>query len=291
MALITPLVTPSWLADHLHDPDLLVFDASYYLPTEGKDAEAEFAKAHIPGAARFDVDAIKDAVDPLPHMVPTPARFAALVGALGIHNGARIVVYDQKGIFSAPRAWWLMRLFGHDQAFVLDGGLPLWLAEGRPTESGPAKPRPKAEFHPSYRPRLLRGLGDMADNLASKAELVLDARSAARFHAEAPEPRAGLRAGHIPGARSLPARENIDAAGRFLPVDELRSKLAAVGVDGTARVVSSCGSGVTACHTLLVMEHAGVGHGRLYPGSWSQWSSDPERPIETGEDVASHRVG
>src|ERR1700722_20133906 len=126
MALITPLVTPSWLEDHLNDSDLLGFDATYYLPAEGKNADDEFAKAHIPGAARFDVDAVKDATDPLPHMVPTPARCAELFGARGIHNGARIVFYDQKGIFSAPRAWWLMRLFGHDQAFVLDGGLPRW---------------------------------------------------------------------------------------------------------------------------------------------------------------------
>jgi thiosulfate/3-mercaptopyruvate sulfurtransferase len=277
---MTPLVSTEWLAEHLTDPDLLVFDATYYLPAEGKDAEAEFLKAHVPGAARFDIDAIKDVENPLPHMVPTPARFAAMVGALGISNASRLVFYNQSGLNGAMRGWWLMRLFGHDEAAVLDGGLTRWIAEKHPVQRGPAVRSPKASFQPDYRPGLLRGLSDMADNLATKTELVLDARSAARFHAEVPEPRAGLRAGHIPGAHSLPAPEMVGPNGLMLPPEALRAKFAAAGVDGSRPVVTSCGSGVSATLLTLGMVVAGLPMGAVYDGSWTEWGGT-DLPVET----------
>ncbi len=199
-----PLVSTNWLAAELGKPDLVVFDATLYLPNEAKDGRAEFTAAHIPGARFFDIDAIADPETDLPHMVPTPGRFARLIGALGVGNAARIVFYDQKGLASAARGWWLMGLFGHDRAAVLDGGLPKWRREGRPVEAGTPPPPPAAVFRPDFRAERLRGIGDLLGNLTSRAELVLDARAAGRFTGETPEPRAGMRSGHIPGARSLP---------------------------------------------------------------------------------------
>ncbi len=227
-----PLVSTEFLAQHLGDPDLIVLDASYYLPHEGRDGRKEYRAAHIPGARFFDIDAIADDATDLPHMVPSPGRFARLVGALGIGNDKRLVFYDQRGIFSAPRGWWLMGLFGHDAASVLDGGLPKWRAENRALEHGEPPPPPPATFRPDFRAARLRGIGDMLGNLASQAELVLDARAAARFRAEAPEPRAGLRGGHIPGAASLPFGELLAADGTMLAPQALRARFAAAGADG-----------------------------------------------------------
>ena len=258
-----------------------MFDATEYLPTEPKDAVAEFHAAHIPGARLFDIDAIADAETDLPHMVPTPGRFARLIGALGVANDSFVVFYDQKGLFSAARGWWMMGLFGHDRAAVLDGGLPKWLAEQRPVESGEAAPATPAQFRPDFRAARLRGIGDMLANVATPRELVLDARGAGRFTGQIPEPRAGMRSGHIPGAANLPFTELLAADQTLLPPVELRDRLALAGADGSRPVVTSCGSGVSACILTLAMVQAGLPPGAVYDGSWSEWGSRADTPVET----------
>ena len=199
MPAIGPLVNTGWLAEELASPDLVVLDATVYMPGDARGAQRLFETARIPGARSFDIDLIADRQTKLPHMAPSAEEFALRVGELGVANASRVVCYDQHGIFSAARAWWLLRLFGHDQVAVLDGGLPMWRAEGRALQSGPPASVAPARFQSALRARLVRGLGDVRDNLRTQAELVVDARSADRFHARTPEPRAGLRGGHIPG--------------------------------------------------------------------------------------------
>ena len=277
-----PLVTTEWLAAELGKPDLLVFDATKYLPNEPKDGRTEFLKAHIPGAGYFDIDEVADTDTDLPHMVPTPGRFARLMGVLGISNASRVVFYDQKGLASAARGWWLLGLFGHDKAAVLDGGLPKWVREGRPVQDGAAAPAVPAVFHPDYRAMRLRGVGDVLANVASQAELVLDARAAGRFTGATPEPRAGMRSGHIPGSASLPYTDLLNADGTFKPVEDLRARLAEAGVDGSRPVVTSCGSGVTACILTLGLRLAGLPEGAVYDGSWTEWGGRADTPVATG---------
>lgn len=276
-----PLVSTSWLAERLGKSGVLVFDATKYLPNEPRDGRTEFLAGHIPGARFFDIDEIADQDTDLPHMVPAPGRFARLAGALGIGNDSFVVFYDQKGQASAARGWWLMRLFGHENAAVLDGGLPKWLAEGRARASGAPMPAKPHGFRPDFRAARLRGIGDMLANLASGAELVLDARAAPRFAAQVPEPRPGVRAGHIPGARNLPYTELLAPDQTFLPADALRARLAAAGVDGSRPVVTSCGTGVTAAILTLAMTLAGLPEGAVYDGSWAEWGSRADTPVET----------
>jgi thiosulfate/3-mercaptopyruvate sulfurtransferase len=277
-----PLVTTDWLAAELGKPDLVVFDATKYLPNEDKDGLAEFLRAHIPGARYFDIDVVADPDTDLPHMVPSPGRFAKLIGALGVSNGARVVFYDQKGLASAARGWWLMGLFGHDNAAVLDGGLPKWQREGRATETGePTRPQ-AVGYRPDYRAARLRGVGDLLGNVGTRAELVLDARAAGRFTGEVPEPRAGMRSGHIPGSASLPYTDLLHADGTFRSADAVRTRLAQAGVDGSRPVVTSCGSGVTACILTLGMRIAGLPEGAVYDGSWTEWGGRSDTPVETG---------
>jgi thiosulfate/3-mercaptopyruvate sulfurtransferase len=282
-----PLVSTAWLAERLGRAELVVFDATKYLPNEPQDAAAEFRAAHIPGARLFDVDAIADTDTDLPHMVPTPGRFARLIGALGVSNDSFVVFYDQKGLASAARGWWMMGLYGHDRAAVLDGGLPKWVAEGRPTETGDAPPPPQATFRPDFRSTRLRGIGDMLGNLTTARELVLDARAAGRFTAEVPEPRAGMRSGHIPGSASLPYTELLARDQTMLPPEALRARFAKAGVDGSRRVVTSCGSGITACILTLAMVRAGLPPGAVYDGSWTEWGGRPDTPVETGKPTES----
>jgi thiosulfate/3-mercaptopyruvate sulfurtransferase len=276
-----PLVSTSWLAEHLGEKDLVVFDATMYLPNESKNGREEFARAHIPGAGFFDIDEVADPESNLPHMVPTASRFAALISALGVSNASRVVFYDQKGLSSAARGWWLMGLFGHDQAMVLDGGLPKWQREGRATASGPPRPAAPGQFTPRFRPRRLRGLGDMLENLETDAELVLDARAAGRFAATSPEPRPGLPAGRIPRSRNLPYTELLNPDFTFKSREELRARFAACGVDETCAVVTSCGSGVSAAVLTLGLTLAGHPCGALYDGSWTEWASHPDTPKES----------
>ena len=276
-----PLVTTDWLAGELGKPDLIVFDATKYLPNEPKDGQTEFLAAHIPGARFFDIDEIADPETDLPHMVPAAGRFARLVGALGVSNTTRVVFYDQKGLSSAARGWWLMGLFGHDDAAVLDGGLPKWRAEGRAVESGAPTPAVPAHFRPHFRPTRLRGIGDILTNLDRRGEVVLDARAAGRFAGSAPEPRPGMRAWRIPGSRNLPYTELLNPDGTFRPPAELRARFAARGIDGTHPVVTSCGSGVSACILTLGMRLAGLPDAAVYDGSWSEWGAHPATPVET----------
>jgi thiosulfate/3-mercaptopyruvate sulfurtransferase len=277
-----PLVTTDWLAGELGSHDLIVFDATKYLPNEPKDGKAEFLRARIQDARYFDIDKIADPDTDLPHMVPTPGRFAKLMGELGVGNASRVVFYDQKGLASAARGWWLMGLFGHDNAAVLDGGLPKWLKEGRPIQQGePTAPIP-TQFRPDYRVGQLRGIGDMLRNVRTRSEQVLDARAGGRFTGAVPEPRAGMRSGHIPGSISLPYTDLLHEDGTFRSAEDLRRRFATAGVDGTRPVVTSCGSGVTACILTLGLRIAGISEGAVYDGSWTEWGGRADTPIEVG---------
>jgi thiosulfate/3-mercaptopyruvate sulfurtransferase len=276
-----PLVTTQWLADEIGKPDLAIFDATKYLPNEDKDGRAEFLKAHIPGARYFDIDEIADPDTDLPHMVPSPGRFGKLMRGMGISNSSRVVFYDQKGLASAARGWWLMGLFGHDQAAVLDGGLPKWTREARAIESGSPSAPTAASFLPEFRATRLRGVGDVMRNVASQAELVLDARAAGRFTGATPEPRAGMRSGHIPGSENVPYTELLNADGTFRSIGDLKARFSKAGVDGSLPVITSCGSGVTACILTLGLRLAGLPEGAVYDGSWTEWGGRSDTPVET----------
>jgi thiosulfate/3-mercaptopyruvate sulfurtransferase len=276
-----PVITAAELLTVLGKPGLVILESTKYLPGEPGNPAAEFAEARIPGARYFDVDAIADADSPLPHMLPAPGRFARMVGALGIGNDTEIVAYDRGPMFWASRVWWMFGAMGHDRVRVLDGGWTAWLAAKAPVETGtPAAPKP-ATFVPSPRATRVRGIGDLALNLASKAELVVDARGAARFRAEVPEPRPGLRSGHIPGSVNLPAATLVAPDKTMLPVPELKARLAAAGIDGTRPIVTSCGSGVSATMITLAMVRAGMAPGAVYDGSWTEWGGRHDLPIET----------
>ena len=279
-AVMPPLVSTEWLAAELGSPGLVILDATKYMPNEGLDGKDQFFRCRIPGARFFDIDEVADPETDLPHMVPAAGRFARLVGALGIGNDSRVVFYDQKGLASAARGWWLMGLFGHDAAAVLDGGLPKWRAEGRALEAGPQDaPRP-AQFVPSFRAARLRGIGDMLANQRSGSELVLDARAAGRFDGTAAEPRPGLPSGHIPGSRNLPYTDLLNPDQTMLPPAALRARFAAAGVDGARPVVTSCGTGVTAAILTLGLAVAGLDQGALYDGSWTEWAGRADTPKE-----------
>lgn len=276
------LVETDWLAHHLDAPDVVVVDGSWYLPQQERDPKAEYADGHIPGAVYFDIDEIADTASSLPHMFPSGDRFAEKVGALGISNGHHVVVYDGFGLLSAARVWWMFRAFGHEQTSVLNGGLPKWRAENRPLESGPVHRTP-ARFRPSFRHGMVRGLQHMRANLESNRDQVLDARAAGRFSGEEPEVRPGLRGGHIPGSRNLPY-------GALLDSDTMTVKDAAAlqhaftnaGIDLTRPVVTTCGSGISACNLALGLHLLGHRDVSIYDGSWTEWGGQQDTPVETG---------
>ena len=274
------LVSTEWLAGALGAPDLMVFDATKYLPNEPFDGLTKYREAHIPGARFFDIDVVADPDTNLPHMAPTAGRFARLMGEMGISNATRVIFYDQKGLQSSARGWWLMKLFGHDKAAVLDGGLPKWLAEGRATESGDAKPAAPTSYTADFRAELLKGIGDVKRIIADGSALVLDARAKGRFDGTAPEPRPGLPSGHMPGAKSVPFNELLNADFTMKDAAALRARFAAVGADGAKPIVTSCGTGVTACILALGLKQAGLGDAAIYDGSWTEWARRPETQKE-----------
>ena len=274
------LVSTEWLAGALGAPDLMVFDATKYLPNEPFDGLTKYREAHIPGARFFDIDVVADPDTNLPHMAPTAGRFARLMGEMGISNATRVIFYDQKGLQSSARGWWLMKLFGHEKAAVLDGGLPKWLAEGRTTETGDAKPAAPSSYAPDFRADLVKGIGDVKRIIAHGGALILDARAKGRFDGTAPEPRPGLPSGHMPGAKSVPFNELLNADFTMKDAAALRARFAAAGADGSKPIVTSCGTGVTACILALGLKQAGLGDAAIYDGSWTEWAGRPETQKE-----------
>lgn len=278
----SPLVTAAWLADHLNAPDVRVVDASYYLPHEGLSGRTEFELQHIPGAVFFDIDEIADSDSDLPHMLPAPEKFSSKVRKLGLGDGVRIVAYDQRGLFSAARVWWTFRYFGHGDVAVLDGGLPKWLAEGRPVEDGPGRAEER-HFTARMNSFMLRDKEQILGNLTTRREQVLDARSRGRFAGSDAEPRPGLRSGHIPSSLNLPYTELLDRESQTLHgVEELRSRFETAGVDMKRPVVTTCGSGITAAILALGLHMVGHKDVALYDGSWSDWGRPGETPVDTG---------
>jgi thiosulfate/3-mercaptopyruvate sulfurtransferase len=262
------------------EPDLVIIDASYYLPTEAVDPQGEFIAARIPGAVFFDIESMSDPESALPHMLPTAEYFAAMVEALGVSNQSRIVVYDQRGLFSAARAWWMFHVFGHEAVQVLDGGLPKWRAEARALETGPAGAKPRGRFIPRFHPKLVRDRAAILANLTSKSDILLDARSAARFHGTVAEPRPGVRSGHVPGAVSIPFSDLLGPDHTMRAPDDLRKLFATHGVHADSQPVTMCGSGITGAVLTLGLARAGLPIGALYDGSWSDWGSATDTPIE-----------
>lgn len=270
------LVSTEWLAAHLDD--VRVVDASWYMPNEKRDAEAEFKAAHIPGAVFFDIDIIADLTTDLPHMMPAARDFSRAVGGLGIGNDRMVVVYDGSGIFSAPRVWWMLKAMGHDQVKVLDGGFPKWKREGRTIESGPAKIS-AAEFSATPRPAIMRDFGEVMGIVENKSAQMVDARSPGRFYGSEPEPRAGVRGGHMPGAANVHFRSLLTQDGTFKPPAQLRDIFASAGIDPQRPVVTTCGTGVTAAILKLALDDIGAPDVALYDGSWTEWGSRPEAPV------------
>ncbi|HEY4134692.1 MAG TPA: 3-mercaptopyruvate sulfurtransferase [Alphaproteobacteria bacterium] len=277
---LPPLVSTDWLAERLGNPNLKILDASWYMPAQARDAQAEYAAGHIPGAMFFDIDRIADTSSSLPHMLPTPAEFGAAVSALGIGNEDDVVIYDGAGIFAAPRAWWTFRAFGHSRVAVLDGGLPKWRKEGRPAEAASPTPAPK-NFRAHFNGKLVRDLAAMRANIDSERDLVVDARSEGRFKGVEPEPRPGLKGGHIPRSRNLPFQALIDGAtGTMKAPAELQKLFADVGVTTKQRVTASCGSGLTAAILAFGLYLTGRDDAAVYDGSWSEWGAQADAPVE-----------
>ncbi len=274
------LVSTEWLAAHLGQPDLRIVDATYYLPMQKRDARAEYAARHIPGAIFFDIDDIADSDSALPHMLPSPEKFASRLRKLGIGDGNRLVIYDAIGQMSAARVWWMCRSFGIKEVALLDGGLPKWLAEGRPVEDIPPQWRER-HFTARLDNTRWRSKDQILANLASRREIVVDARSPGRFHAQEPEVWPGRRGGHIPGARNLPYPALLNPDQTFRPAAELERLFAEIGIDRRSRIVCSCGSGITACVLAFGLELIGQRDVAVYDGSWAEWGLPGDTPVET----------
>jgi thiosulfate/3-mercaptopyruvate sulfurtransferase len=283
MAVSDPLVSTGALAGRLADGETVVIDATWFMPGAGRDAQAEFAAGHIPGAVFFGIDEICNHCSDLPHMLSAPADFAVAARRLGVNRDSTVVVYDTHGLFSAPRVWWNFRAMGHEKTFVLDGGLPKWIAEGHPVETGWPTP-PHGDFKARLDAALVRDLEAVRQTLTTGTAQIVDARPAARFSGETPEPRAGLRSGHMPGARSVPWARLVTADGALADAETLRTAFAAAGVDLAAPITTTCGSGVSASLLALALARLGRPDVAVYDGSWSEWGSKPDTPIATGVD-------
>jgi thiosulfate/3-mercaptopyruvate sulfurtransferase len=275
------VIDATWFAAHLEDPGLVIIDATWFMPGTPRDARAEHAEKHIPGAVFFDIDEVSDHTIPLPHMLAAPSDFAVHVRRLGGEPDSRVVVYDGQGLFSAPRVWWNFRAMGHENVFVLDGGLPKWITEDHPVESGWPQ-RPHGEFKAHRRADLVRDIDLVRAALAGGTEQLVDARPAARFTGEAPEPRPGLRGGHMPGARSVPSASVITPEGTLKDAAALERLFADAGVSLGQPITTTCGSGVSAAILALALARLGRLDVAVYDGSWSEWGARHDTPVVTG---------
>jgi thiosulfate/3-mercaptopyruvate sulfurtransferase len=273
-------VSTDWLGTHLETPDVVVVDASWHMPAANRDPDAEYRAGHIPGAVRFDIDAIADHTTALPHMLPSAEAFSSAVRKLGIGDGMTIVIYDSVGLQSAPRAWWTFKVFGARDVYILDGGLPAWIAESRPLSTDVPVPSPR-HFTARLDHSMVKAVGEVRHALLSKSAQVVDARPANRFKGEAPEPRAGVKSGHMPGALNVPSGKLV-ADGRLASPDAVAAAFAEAGVDVSQPIITSCGSGVTAAILWLALETVGAPKLGLYDGSWTDWGSRDDTEIVTG---------
>ena len=276
-----PMVSTAWLAEHLGDPAVQILDGSWWMPAEGRSGHAEYLQAHIPGAVFFDIDAIADKTIDLPHMLPTPEAFAEEAGRLGLSRDGAIVTYDTYGVRAAARVWWTLRTMGFAKVYVLDGGLKAWRAEGRPVEAGEPAPS-STTVAPEFQPDLVRDIDDVRGLIDSGAAQIVDARSGPRFRAEVPEPRAGLRSGHMPGAQNVPFDGLLDDGGRLKSANALREIFQQAGVDLARPLVTTCGSGVTASVLALALARLGREDVAVYDGSWTEWGGRADTPVVTG---------
>lgn len=276
------IVSTDWLEAHLGSPDIAILDASWHLPTAGRDAKAEFAAARIPGAQFFDIDDLSDTNSPLPHMLPPPEKFASRMRRMGVGDGKRVIAYDSVGLFSAARCWWMFKVFGHEDVAVLDGGLRKWLAEGRAVEDGPALKPQERHFTPRVRATMVRDMKQVATALKTGSAQVADARSGTRFRGEESEPRPHVRAGHMPGAKNVHYASLLNPDGTLKSPAEIEAVFKAAGIDLSKPIITSCGSGITAAILSLGLTLTGAKDHALYDGSWTEWGGTEGTEVATG---------